>query len=166
MNILIATSEATPFAKTGGLADVCGALPIQLAELGHDVAVIMPGFRHVHSVGQPIETTGVEFDIPIGGKIVRGCLLRGELPGSNVPVYFVDQDDYYDRPELYWSEGVDYKDNCERFVFFCRAVMETIRLLKLPVDVLHCNDWQTGLIPAYQQIEYSAARGFESISTL
>ena len=84
------------------------------------------------------------------------------MPGSDVPIYFVDQPGYFDRRELYREDGEDYKDNCERFVFFCRAVMEAIRLLELPVDVLHCNDWQTGLIPAYLRIEYGQVRGLRA----
>jgi starch synthase len=166
MNILLASSEVVPFAKTGGLADVCGALPVELAKLGHQPTVIMPAYRHVHKNDQRIEPTNLAFDIPIGGKIVRGRLLRSRLPGSSVPVYLVEQDDYFDRPELYREKGEDYKDNCERFVFFCRAVLESIRLLDLRVDVVHCNDWQTGLIPAYLAIEYRHAAGYEGIATL
>ena len=76
------------------------------------------------------------------------------MPGGNVPVYLVEQDQYFDRDELYSVDGKDYIDNCERFVFFSRAVLEAIRLLDLQVDVLHANDWQTGLMPAYLKIEY------------
>ncbi len=149
MNILLATSEAVPFAKTGGLADVCGALPIELANLGHQPVLFMPAYRQVHACAAPIEPTGVVFDIPIGGKTVRGQLLKSQLPGSEVPAYLVQQDDYFNRAELYTEQGTDYKDNCERFVFFCRAVMESVRLLDLSIDVVHCNDWQTCLIPTY-----------------
>jgi starch synthase len=166
LNIVFASSEIAPFAKTGGLADVCGSLPVELHRLGHNVAAIMPAYRQVKSSGQPIEPLGVKFDIPIGNKIVRGRLLRGQLPGSDVPVFFVEQDDYFDRPELYRSKGEDYKDNCERFVFFCRAALESIRLLHLTVDVVHCHDWQTSLIPAYLKIEYAHTQGYESLASL
>ena len=83
-----------------------------------------------------------------------------------MPVYLVDQPAYFDREELYREGGEDYKDNCERFVFFCRSVMEGIRLLELEVDLIHANDWQTGLIPAFQRIEYENAPGYEQIATL
>lgn len=166
MNILVATSEVAPFAKTGGLADVCGALPVELANLGQDVTVIMPAFRQIYDANLPIEPTGLKFDVPIGGKIVSGQLLKSYLPDSQVPIYFVDQPEYYGRNELYRENGEDYKDNCERFVFFSRAVMEAVRLLDLPVDVLHCNDWQTGLIPAYLEIEYEGIERFENIASL
>jgi len=81
-------------------------------------------------------------------------------------VILVEQDDYFDRDQLYQEDGEDYKDNCERFVFYCRAVMELIRLLELPVDVIHCNDWQTGLLPAFLRIEYQHAREYEDIVTV
>ncbi len=166
MNIVFATSEVAPFAKTGGLADVCGALPIELARAGHQVAIIAPAYRQVKSSGQPLEPLGVKFDIPIGNKIVRGRLLRATLPGSEVPVFFVEQDDYFDRTELYRYKGEDYKDNCERFVFFCRAALESIRLLHLQVDLFHCHDWQTSLIPAYLHIEYLHTHGYENIASV
>jgi starch synthase len=166
LNILLASSEVVPFAKTGGLADVCGALPLELAKLGHHVTVMMPAYRSTRASGQVLEATNVKFDVPIGSKIVRGRLLRSTLPNSEVPVYLVEQDDYYDRPELYRTKGDDYRDNCERFVFFCRAALESIRLLQLDVDIVHCNDWQTGLIPAYLKIDYSHTPGYEQISSL
>ena len=166
MNILLATSEANPFAKTGGLADVCGALPLELARLGHRATVIMPAFRQALASGQPIESTGIELSIPIGSKLVSGELLKSALPGSQVPVYLVRQDHYFNREELYTVDGKDYIDNCERFVFFCRSVMEAIRLLDLKVDCIHANDWQTGLIPAYLKIEYRGLPGYENIASL
>ena len=166
VNILLATSEAVPFAKTGGLADVCGALPIELNRLGHQVAVIMPAYRQTRYCGQPIEPLGIDFIVPIGSKMVTGHLLRSTMPGGKVPVYLVQQDQYYDRDELYNVDGKDYIDNCERFVFFSRAVLEAIRLLELQVDVLHVNDWQSSLIPAYLKIEYSSVPRYERIATL
>ncbi len=105
LKILTVTSEAIPFAKTGGLADVCGALPRALAELGHEAAVIMPAYRQALRGEQPIEPTGIELTIPIGTKKVTGRLLKSHLPDSSVPVYLVQQDQYYDRPELYTARG-------------------------------------------------------------
>lgn len=166
MNILMVASEAIPFAKTGGLADVVGALPSELARLGHRVTVMLPAYRHTRECGQPLEPTNIQLDIPIGNKIVAGSLLRSQLPGSNVPVYLVEQDDYFDRRELYRQDGADYRDNCERFVFFNRAVMESIRVLDLSPHIIHANDWQTGLIPAYLDIEYRDAPGYREIATI
>jgi starch synthase len=167
VNILMASSEVAPFSKTGGLADVCGTLPIALSQLGEGVVVVTPAYRqHLARSGLEVRNTELALEVPIGAKLVSGGVLAGKLPNSEVTVYLVDQPDYFDRPELYRERGVDYKDNCERFVFFCRAVMEMVRLLDIPVDVLHCNDWQTGLIPAYQRCEYLHARGYENILTL
>jgi starch synthase len=166
MNILLATSEAVPFAKTGGLADVLGALPVELERLGHEAVLIMPAYRRVLDCGRPIESTGITFQVPIGSRTVRGSLLRSSLPDSRVPVFLVKQDDYFDRPELYGVNGQDYIDNCERFTFYCRAVLESIRLLNLKVDVLHANDWQTGLLPAYLKSLYRGVPGFDRIASL
>lgn len=166
MNIVFVASEAAPFAKTGGLADVCGALPVELQRQGHNVAVIIPYYRQVKNGGHEIEPLHVKFDVPIGSKIVRGRLLRSRLPGSDVPVYFVENDDYFDRPDLYRTKGEDYKDNCERFVFFSRAALEAIRILQLEVDVVHCHDWQTGLAPAFLHVEYAHAPGYETVGSL
>ncbi len=166
MNILLATSEAVPFAKTGGLADVSGALPGELAKLGHQVAIIMPNYRQTPYCGQPIERLGIDFIVPVGSKMVSGHLARSTMPGGKVPVYLVQQDQYFDRDQLYGIDGKDYIDNCERFVFFSRAVLEAIRLLDLPVDVLHANDWQTGLIPAYLKILYANDTRYEKIGSV
>jgi len=166
VNILIATSEAVPFAKTGGLADVCGALPVELARAGHEPTLILPAYRQAKTCGLPIEPVGIEFIVPIGSKTVTGHLLRSKLPGSNVPVYLVEQDHYFNREGLYQEDGVDYTDNCERFVFFSRAVLEAIRLLELQPNVIHANDWQTGLIGAYLQTEYRGLPRYEQIASL
>ena len=166
MNILVATSEAVPFAKTGGLADVCGALPVELARLGHQTAVILPAFRQTRYCGMPVQPLGIEFIVPVGSKTVTGRLLESKLPGGEVPVYLVEQDPYYDRDQLYMVDGKDYVDNCERFVFFSRAVMEAIRLLELKPDVIHANDWQTGLVPAYLRLEYRNLPRYRQIACL
>ena len=166
MRILLATSEVVPFAKTGGLADVCGALPAELSRLGHEVAVILPAYREAIECGVPNQQLNLEYTVPIGSKQVAGRVLRSSMPNTNVPVYLIEQDDYFDRPQLYGEKGIDYKDNCERFVFFCRSVMETVNLLDLRIDVLHCNDWQTGLIPAYLRTEYEGASAFDQIVTV
>lgn len=166
MNILLASSEVVPFSKTGGLADVSGALPIALAQSGQQVAVITPAYRSALASGQPISATGIELEIPIGSRVVPGRILASKLPGSNVPVYLVDQPDYYDRPALYGEKGQDFRDNSERFIFFSRAVLEAIRLLELDIDVVHANDWQTGLVPAYLEVEYRAVPRFENIASI
>ncbi|HUS59296.1 MAG TPA: glycogen synthase GlgA [Planctomycetota bacterium] len=156
MHIAFMTSEAAPFAKTGGLADVSGALPKHLHDdLGQDIAVIMPLYRAVRTSGQPIEPTGIEFEVPVGQVTRQAVIQRSHLPGSDVPVYLIQQDAYFDRDSLYGDKGVDYKDNCERFVFFSLAAIETVKRVFKSIDVIHCNDWQTALVPVYMQTLYA-----------
>jgi len=166
VKILFTTTEAVPFCKTGGLGDVCGSLPLELAELGHEPVVILPAFRQALNCGRPIESTGIRFEVPIGRKMVPGTFLRSSLPGENVPVYLVHQPQYYDRPELYRENGHDYKDNCERFVFFCRAALEAVSLLNLDTELVHCHDWTSGLVPAYLKTELCGVPPYDSIRSL
>jgi starch synthase len=166
VKILFATTEAVPFCKTGGLGDVCGSLPLELAKIGHQPVVILPGFRQTLNSGRPIESTGVRFEVPIGRKTVAGTFLRSTLPGDKVPVYLVHQPQYYDRPELYRENGHDYKDNCERFVFYCRAALEAVKLLDLGTELVHCHDWTSGLIPAYLKTELCGIPPYDSLSSL
>jgi starch synthase len=166
MDIVFACSEVSPFARTGGLADVCASLPAALAALKHNPCVIIPAYRSVFEAGLPIENTGIKINVPVGNTFIEGGIWKGKLPKADVPVYFIRQDKYFDRANLYTENGRDYKDNCERFVFFSRAVMEAIGALNLKPDILHSNDWQTGLIPAYQEIFYKTKPGYENIATL
>ncbi|NOZ23452.1 MAG: glycogen synthase GlgA [Planctomycetes bacterium] len=154
MNLLIASSEVAPFAKTGGLADVVGSLPKPLHKLGHDVAVIMPLYRTVRQNCKKLTPTKARIEILVGREAVSAAIMKSTIPGSRAPIYFVDCPQYYDRDELYGPKGKDYPDNAARFIFFSRAVLETIKALEMDVDVIHCNDWQTGLIPVYLKTLY------------
>ncbi|TWU29525.1 glycogen synthase GlgA [Bythopirellula polymerisocia] len=166
MNILFATAEAAPFSKTGGLGDVCGSLPLELYTLGHRPALILPAFRQIYQAGLPIDSTGISFEIPIGQKRVGCQILESHLPNSAVPVYFIENGDYYDRPQLYGEDGEDYRDNCERFVFYSRAVLEAILQLDLGTELIHCNDWCAGLIPAYLKTLYAEEPPFDQMASL
>jgi starch synthase len=166
MRILFASTEAVPFCKTGGLGDVCGSLPPALAQLDHRPTLVLPAFRSCLQAGQPLHELGVELEIPIGRKTVVGSVMKSQLPGSDVPVLLIRHDPYFDRPQLYGENGRDYEDNSERFIFFCRAVLELIPLLDLAPDVMHCHDWPTGLIPAYLKTEYAGLPAYENIASL
>ena len=167
MNVVVVASEAVPFAKTGGLADVAGALPPALERLGHTAALFLPCYRRVWKAAPtPLRSTGLTLRIPVGARVVEGFVHETRLPNSDVAVYLIDAPGYFDRDHLYQVDGRDYVDNCERFVFFDRAVLEAIRLLDLRPDVIHCNDWQTGLIPVYLEERYRDQPGFESTGTL
>jgi starch synthase len=166
MNVVLIASEAVPFAKTGGLADVAGALPLALERLGHEASLIIPCYRQAWKSGLALTGTGITLRIPVGARLVEGFVYKTTLPGSNVAVYLIDQPDYFDREHLYQDGGRDYIDNCERFVFFDRAVLETIRLAELRPQILHCNDWQTGLIPVYLDEYYRRHPGLGPAGTL
>jgi starch synthase len=177
MNILVAASEVNGFAKTGGLADVVGALPRALSARGHRCAIIMPLYRSVRAGKQPIEPTTTTVRLPIGAKTIEGRFWRSLLPGSSIPVYLVEQPHYFERDDPSAGYGLyqytlpngqkrDYSDNCARFVFFSRAVLEAIRHLDFKPDILHVNDWQTCLIPVYLQEEYRRLSGFTGLRTV
>ena len=149
MKILIATSEAVPFAKTGGLADVSGALPAALRALGHDVRLALPRYRSVSLEKFMLRPLLEEMAVMFPGNAQVGSILHSTLPGTDIPAYFVRQDAYFDRDGLYGEKGADYPDNADRFAFYCMAALWTLKGLAWQPDVIHCNDWQTALIPTY-----------------
>ena len=152
MNILFAASEAAPFAKTGGLADVAGSLPQALAALGHDVSLVIPRYRQVDIAARRLRHIGT-FSVPLGHWNERCDVLQGRL-GKSVTTYFIEKKIFFDRPELYGTGQGDYADNAERFIFFSRAIAELCLHLDLRPAVVHCNDWQTGLVPLYVKSMY------------
>jgi starch synthase len=154
MRILFAVSEVAPFAKTGGLADVAGALPKALRKLGHDVRVVLPLYRAVETAEHHVATFPLDLSVPVAGRVEKSSVLQGRIP-PDVPVFFIRCDRYFDRDGLYQVHGVDHPDNAERFAFFSRAVLELARALDFRPEVAHCHDWQTGLIPAYLRTVYA-----------
>jgi starch synthase len=166
MHIVMAASEAVPFAKTGGLADVCGALPKQFAARGHHCSLFLPGYRRAIHSGLPVEDTHVSFVVDMAGKQVASRILKVPMHDGAVTVYLVDQPHYFDRENLYGDEHGDYKDNAERFCFFCRSVVEAIERLRLHVDIVHCHDWQTGLIPAYLKTGFGQKQWYQHAASV
>mgnify|MGYP005817226955 CR=1 FL=1 len=152
MRVLFASSEVAPFAKTGGLADVAGALPKALQGLGHDVRVVLPKYRAVDSATHGLRQVLPKLVVPIAGTVETCGVWEGR--NGSVPTYFIEQDEYYDREGLYQVAGRDHPDNAERFAFFSRAVVEMTRALDFLPAVHHCNDWQTGLVPTYLRTVY------------
>lgn len=132
MKVLFVTSEMVPFAKTGGLADVAGSLPLALAERGEDVVVIMPKYKCVN----------INAD--------------SAVLGNKVKVYFVKNDKYFFRDNLYTDKTGDYPDNLERFSYFSRRALEMLKEINFKPDVIHCHDWQTALIPVYLKSIFKA----------
>jgi starch synthase len=151
MKVLFAASEAVPFVKTGGLADVSGALPAALKDLGVDVRVFLPFYnRLVDEKARLIECAPGIYEAEVNG----------------VRFYFIRNDAYFDREGLYGNPDCDYADNLERFAFFSRATLEATKALEFRPDVIHCNDWQTGLIPAYLRDSFKRDPFFKSTATL
>ena len=154
LKILFATPEAQPYAKSGGLADVAGALPQALNKLGHDIRVIMPRFKSTLKCPLGHIPLPMGFEIPVGPKKYSGTLSEGKLE-DGTPVYLVANDKFFLRDGLYGDADGDYPDNAERFIFFVRTIFEACRALDFRPDIIHCNEWQTGLLPAYLKTVYA-----------
>lgn len=147
MNILFAASEAVPYAKTGGLADVAGALPKALARLGHRVRIVMPRYNleKILHRGERIEG---ELHVPFDSAIRHAAVFLDR--DGEVPVYFIDAPEFYFRGNLYGEH-----DDADRFAFFSRAVLELAKALNEQFDIIHLNDWMTGLVPLYLKTAYA-----------
>jgi starch synthase len=164
MRILLASSEVAPFAKTGGLADVAGALPKALAKLGHDVRVVLPKYRMVDPAKHGLRPRLASLPVPVAGRMEQATVWEGAI--DSAPVYFVQHDGYYDREALYQTKEGDYPDNAERFAFFSRAILEMIRPLDFLPEIFHCNDWQTGLVPTYLRTTLQGVRELQTTGVL
>jgi starch synthase len=160
LKILMTASEVVGFAKTGGLADVAGSLPPALAARGHEVAVVMPLYRSIRFGKIPYEQTPHTIAVPIGSRTLACRIYRSQIPGTTVPVYLLEAPEYFDRDNGYEGKGLyqqtmpegykaDYPDNAERFTFLSRAVLEAAEAVGFAPDIVHANDWQTGLVPCY-----------------
>ena len=152
MDIVMAASEAFPFCKTGGLADVVGSLSQQLAgRKGNKVILFLPHYRDLRRLSS-LKVVPGEYYIPIGDRIERVSL--SYVSWGKVLVFFVENRHYFDRPGFYRTKNGDYADNDERFILFCRAVLEGCKFIGFRPDIIHCHDWQAGLIPAYLKTVY------------
>ncbi|HKJ83516.1 MAG TPA: glycogen synthase GlgA [Mariprofundaceae bacterium] len=153
LNIVFVTPEAAPLAKTGGLADVTGSLPHAIRRLGHRVTVFMPFYRrHVEAAGFTPKPAGRIEDIRIDGTSRSANLHQIDIDGLRFML--VEQDDLYDRDGLYGTAAGDHPDNPLRYTFFCRVVLEATGRFPRPIDVFHCHDWQTGLLPLLLKRQY------------
>ncbi len=149
--VLLVSSEVVPFAKTGGLADVAGALPKALKKEGIDVRVVLP--KHNCKNCKCNGTYLTHFPVEFAGKKETVVVLQTAI--EDVPVYILDNAQYFGRPELYGEKGKDYEDNALRFAFFSKAVIELTKHIDFIPDVFHVNDWQTSLIPVYLKTIYT-----------
>src|SRR5580704_3845598 len=157
MKILFVASEALPYSKTGGLADVVEGLPKALSEMGHDVAVFLPRYR-----GNKMTSTIISsLSIPLGDTL-RFPALAEAAPVAGVRYYFLDDPQFFDRDGLYGDRPGDYVDNAERFAELSRASIEFMKRVWLP-DVMHCHDWQSALVPVLLRTQYSNDSNVRSI---
>ncbi len=150
MRVLFCASEAHPFVKTGGLADVAGALPVALEAQGIEVSIVMPKYKTVHSPRSTVHGRDVEV-----AKI-----------GKNILVYLIKNDTYFNREGLYGDSHGDYPDNLERFSFYCKRVLELLKEIQWQPDIVHCHDWQTALIPVYLKNTYSEDTFYNKIKAI
>src|SRR5580704_17584526 len=162
MHIAFAASECVPFSKTGGLADVVGALPRALAALGHQVSVYVPRYRQT-KLADP-QTVVRSLTIPFDDKY-RFCSVVTAGASGGVRFYFVDYPPYFDRDAIYGSPAGDYPDNAERFALFSRAVLEASKILGVP-HVFHCHDWQSALLPVLLRTVYAEDPAFRDAATV
>jgi starch synthase len=163
LKILYLSAECVPFAKTGGLADVAGALPKAVRAMGHDIRVMMPRYGRVEIGKFGLKQVLERVDVPMDERTEPATIYEGCIGAhaSETPIYFVDSPRYFDRQGIYM-----YPDDAERFIFFSRAALETCRALDWQPDVIHCNEWHTALIPNWLKTVYRDDAFFASIATL
>jgi starch synthase len=164
LKIVFVSSEVFPFSKTGGLADVTGALPKALSSLGCEVKIFTPKYSSIDE-----DKFGLKYNWKIGempirvNSIIRSAHLhQALLPDSNVEVNFIDCPHYFFRGQIY----TEHPDEDERFILFSKAVLETLQRFNWAPDVIHCNDWQTGLLPLFLRDNYNWDKLFENTATL
>jgi starch synthase len=171
MKVLYVSSEVEPFAKTGGLADVAGSLPKELRKLGVDVRVILPKYGSIdEKIYKITEVLESEFEVSIGDEKIKGKLKETsiEVESKKIQVYLLENNFYYNRNGLYVDANTNssFPDNAERFIFFSRGILEALKKINWKPDIIHCNDWQSGLIPIYLKTIYADYIFYNGIKTV
>ncbi len=161
MKILIASSEAMPYIKTGGLADVVSALFKEYLRMKIDAHIILPLYKKIKEHESELRDTGLTIEVPVGSKKIEGRIFTDQFS-----TYFIECDEFFNRRELYGTADGDYHDNALRFVFFSRGILEACKALNYKPDIIHCNDWQTGMVPLYLKTLYRTDRYFKNTATL
>ncbi len=159
LKVLILAAEIVPFAKVGGLADVVGALPKALKELGHDVRLAMPRYGQIKPERFALTTVLDAVTVNMS-SFQEQISVRQGIIGDGIAVYMIDAPRYFDRENIY-----GYTDDGERFILFCRAALETMRTLGWSPDIIHCNDWHTGIIPNWMHTVYREDPFFANTAT-
>lgn len=168
--ILFVSPEVAPFAHTYEVGEFSGALPKYLKNLGHDIRVMMPNYKTIkerkYVLRDVIRLQGLE--VKLGEQVLSANGKSAFIPDSKVQIYFLDNKEYFDRNGVYVDDktGAEFKDNAERFLFFCKGCLETLKLLYWQPDIIHCNDWQTAFIPVLLKTVYKNDDFFKDIRTL
>jgi starch synthase len=162
MHIAFVASECVPFSKTGGLADVVGALPRALAAAGHEISVYLPRYRHARISNE--RTVVQSITIPFDDRY-RFCSIVTGAGYPGVRFFFVDYPPFFDRDGLYGTASGDFPDNAERFALFCRAAIEGTKILGVP-DLFHSHDWQAALVPVLLKTQYAEDPAFRDCGTV
>jgi starch synthase len=152
MKIAICASEVVPFAKTGGLADVAGALPLALEEQAQQVIIVMPRYKAIQDT--KFKITRLKPDISYS------------IIGKNIKAYFIENEKYFNRDSLYVDKNGDYPDNLDRFAYYCRRTLDLLKEINFKADIIHVHDWQASLIPVYLKTSYAAEPFYKNTKTV
>lgn len=170
LKILYISAEIAPFVRTGSLAEVAGSLPKVLKDIGHDIRLFIPKYSSIndrkYTIREVIRLK--EIKVQLHDKTIYANVKSAFLPNSKVQVYFVENKDYFDRPDPFTDPQTNkaYPDDAERFIFFCNSIFSILRKLHWQPDIIHCNDWQTALIPFLFKIFYLDDPFFSKIKTM
>ena len=164
--VFFVSPEIVPFAKTGGLADVVGSLPRALMKLGCECSVVMPKYRSISPEKYKLKLEIKGLAVPMGMGEMGADIYSTRLGDTHGTAYFVSNDRYFDRDGFYGTAEGDFHDNAERFAFFSRAVLEMVKALNWYPEILHLNDWQTGLVAAYLKTLYQTIPPYDKMRTL
>ncbi len=162
LKILVVAAEAVPFAKVGHVAEVVGSLPLALKELGHDVRLAMPRYGQIDPIKFDLKPLANlhQLTVPMDSHREKVEITEGQI-GKNVPVYFVNNDKYFNREGIY-----GYPDDDERFILFCRAVLEMLPILNWQPDIIHCHDWHTAIIPHWLKTTYAHNPFYQNMASV
>lgn len=170
LKILYVSAEIAPFVRSGSLADVAGSLPKVLKDVGHDIRLFIPKYSTIndrkYTIREVIRLKDIK--VPLHNKTIHADVKSAFLPNSKVQVYFVENKDYFDRPDPFIDPETDkaYPDDAERFIFFCNSIFAILRKLHWQPDIIHCNDWQTALVPYLFKTFYFKDPFFSKIKTI
>lgn len=166
LNILIVSAECTPFAKSGGLGDVVGALPKYLEKTGNRVIVVMPLYSAINRSKYNVIPAIEKLNVPLGSDMLACSVYSAKLPGG-VPVYFLEHHQFFSRPGMYHDAAYnDYTDNPVRFAFLSKAALQLCYLLNFKPDIVHANDWHTAILPAFLKRIYAGDPVFSEAASV